>query len=114
MRRNPTEVRYTTTTIPISSIILDEDIYPRKSIDHCNCGQKGENISKTHPCKSNSKNSPLLPQICRRVIPTREGNVAPFLIKPFPEAGDCAGENSKAQDSERYVLRPEHIQPDPF
>ncbi|MBW2651169.1 MAG: ParB N-terminal domain-containing protein, partial [Deltaproteobacteria bacterium] len=34
----------TTTTIPISSIILDEDIYPRKSIDPRRVGIFAENI----------------------------------------------------------------------
>jgi hypothetical protein len=34
----------TTTTIPIASIILDEDIYPRKSIDHKRVGIFAENI----------------------------------------------------------------------
>jgi len=33
-----------TTTIPISSIILDEDIYPRKGIDHRRVGMFAENI----------------------------------------------------------------------
>ncbi|MBU4415354.1 MAG: ParB N-terminal domain-containing protein, partial [Proteobacteria bacterium] len=33
-----------TTRIPISSIILDEDIYPRKGIDHRRVGIFAENI----------------------------------------------------------------------
>ena len=44
MRCNLPEVRHTTTTIPISSIILDEDIYPRKSIDPRRIGIFAENI----------------------------------------------------------------------
>ena len=33
-----------TTRIPIASIILDEDIYPRKGIDHRRVGIFAENI----------------------------------------------------------------------
>ncbi|MDA3833926.1 MAG: hypothetical protein PF495_11065 [Spirochaetales bacterium] len=33
-----------TTRLPISSIILDEDIYPRKGIDHRRVGIFAENI----------------------------------------------------------------------